>query len=622
MRIVPLALLGLAAAGLLAYSSSLDGEFVLDDRVSILENAHIESLWPLPRSLSAPPGTGASGRPLVALSLALNYALGGREVLGYHLFNIAVHVLAALALFGVVRRALIATGREAGSVATAFAVALLWVLHPLHTDALDHVVYRNETMMAAGYLASVYCALRAFASRDPRRWSVLCVVAAVLAVTSKEVAVSLPLAVLAFDRLFGAGTFRGALRARPWLYAGLAASWGVLALCVALGDRGESVGLGHSEIIDSFDYLRTQAQAILIYLRRSFWPAPLVFDYDGYPLVRQWGTVLLPGAVLVALLALCAILFARRHVAGLLGLAFFAVLAPSSSFIPLSGELVAEHRMVLPLAPLLALVVLGVDRLLRLAGARRRTTGGALLALAALALGATTFARNEVYRSRLELWSDTLAKRPDNPRAWNHYGIELKNAGRLDEAAEAFRRALGCNPEHGMAHYNYANLLLQEGKSVEALEHYALAARYEGREAAVHNNYGALLIETGRVAEGVRELVEAARIDPSLVRLLKRSAWILSTCPDDSVRDGARALELAREYDRRTGSADPRGLDILAAALAETGDFAGAVRIAQQARDLAVSTGRSELVGQIEERLRTYASGRAFRQSSDARDPG
>jgi len=622
MRIVPLALLGLAAAGFLVHSSSLDGVFVLDDRVSILDNPHIESLWPLSRSLSAPPGTGASGRPLVALSLAINYALGGREVLGYHLFNVAVHVLAALALFGVVRRALLAAGREAGSGAVAFAVALLWVLHPLHTDALDHVVYRNETMMAAGYLASVYCALRAFASRAPRRWGVLCVGAAVLSVTSKEVAVSLPLAVFAFDRLLGAGTFRGALRARPWMYAGLAASWGVLALCVALGDRGESVGLAHSEIIGSLDYLRTQAEAIVLYLSRSFWPAPLCFDYDGYPLVRTWGAVLLPGGVLVALLALSGILFARRRVTGLLGLAFFAVLAPSSSFIPLSGELVAEHRMVLPLAPLIALVVLGVDRALQDAGERRKVIGGTLLVLAAGALGATTFARNLVYRSRLELWSDTLAKRPDNPRAWNHYGVELKNEGRLAEAAEAFRRAVRSNPGHGMAHFNYANLLFQLGDEAGALEHYAPAARHEAGTAFVRYNYGSVLVKSGRVAEGLHQFAEAARLDPSFMLPLTRSAWLLATSPDEFVRDGARALELAREYDRRTGGADPRGLDILAAALAETGDFPAAVRIAQRARDLAVSTGRSELARQSGERLPIYASGRAFRQPSDARDPG
>ena len=130
-----------------------------------------------------------------------------------------------------------ATKRFGEVTAVAFAVALLWVVHPLHTDALNHVVYRNGTMMAAGYLASLYCALRAFSSPRPRRWGVLCVLAALLAMTAKEVAVSLPLGVLAFDRFFGAGSFRGALRARPGMYAGLAASWVVLALCVLGGDR-------------------------------------------------------------------------------------------------------------------------------------------------------------------------------------------------------------------------------------------------------------------------------------------------------------------------------------------------------------------------------------------------
>ena len=614
MRLVPLALLTIAAAGVLCYSNSLDGVFVLDDRFSIEDNQHIESLWPLSRSLTAPAGTGASGRPLVALSLAVNYALGGREVLGYHLFNIAVHLLAAFALFGVIRRAMMAAGREAASIPIAFSAALLWVVHPLHTDALNHVVYRNGTMMAGCYLAALYCALRAFSSPAPRRWSVLVVIAAALAMTAKEVAVSLPLCVVAFDRFFGAGTLRGALRARPGMYAGLAASWVVLALCVLGGDRGESVGLDHSEIIDSFDYLRTQAQAILIYQRLAFWPAPLVFDYDGYDLVREWGPVLLSGTALVALFALSFVAFASKQVAGLLGIAFFAILAPTSSFIPLSGELVAEHRMVLPLAPLIVLVVLFVEKLLRGAGKRRKVIGAALLLAGCGALGATTFARNRLYHSHLEIWSDTVRKRPDNPRAWNHYGIALKNEGRDGEAAEAFRRAIQHNPEHGMAHFNFANLLFQQGDEARALEHYALAARHEGDNAYVRFNFGSLLVKSGNVPQGLHQFAEASRLDPSFTLPVTRTAWILATHADPAVRDGRRALELAQNYNRTSGFKDPRGLDILAAALAETGDFAEAVRIAQQARTAAVSSGQRDLVRQIEQRLQGYSSGQPFRQ--------
>ncbi len=613
MRIVPLALLAIAAAGALCYSNSLDGVFVLDDRPSIEDNPNIESLWPLSRSLDAPPGTCASGRPLAALSLAVNYALGEREVLGYHLFNIVVHVLAAFALFGVVRRAMLAAGREAVSLPIALSVALLWVVHPLHTDALNHVVYRNGTMMAGCYLATLYCALRAFSSPAPRRWSALAVLAAILAMTAKEVAVSLPLCVLAFDRFFGAGTFRGALRARPGMYAGLAASWVVLALCVVIGDRGESVGLEHSEIIDSFDYLRTQAQAILIYQRLAFWPAPLVFDYDGYDLVREWGPVLLPGAALVVLFALSLVAFARRQIAGLLGLVFFAILAPTSSFIPLSGELVAEHRMVLPLAPLIVLVVLLALKLLLGMGKQRKVIGAALLLTVCAALGATTFARNRLYRSHLALWTDTVQKRPDNPRAWNHFGIALKNEGRDDEAAEAFRRAIQFNREHGMAHFNYANLLFRQGDEARALEHYALATRYEGDNAYVRFNFGSLLVKSGSVAQGLHQFAEASRLDPTFTLPTTRTAWILATHVDPSVRDGQRALVLAQSYNRASGFKDPRGLDILAAALAETGDFSEAVRIAQQARTAAVSSGQRDLARQIELRLQGYSSGRPFR---------
>ena len=243
------AALALVAVGFVLYAGTLDSPFVFDDVASIEENAHIESLWPLSRALGAPPGAGSSGRPLVSLSLALNYALGGREVLGYHIFNVATLVLSGLALFGLARR-LLARAGHAGGDGLAFALALVWTVHPLHTDTLNHVVYRNGSMMGMFFLASLYASVRGYDQDAPPRWSVLCVLAAVAAMACKEVAVSLPLVVLAFDRQFGAGGFRTAFARRPRMYVGLAASWIVLALCVLSGDRGDSVGFDHTEVID------------------------------------------------------------------------------------------------------------------------------------------------------------------------------------------------------------------------------------------------------------------------------------------------------------------------------------------------------------------------------------
>src|SRR5207249_870179 len=144
------------AAGLCAYLNSLRGPFIFDDIDAINENPHIRKLWPLAEVLSAPRQTPVAGRPVVGLSLAINYALGGLNVCGYHVFNLATHMLAGLTLFGIVRRTLQRHPLEdqpSGSPTWfALAVALTWMLHPLQTEAVTYVIQRAESLMGLFYL--------------------------------------------------------------------------------------------------------------------------------------------------------------------------------------------------------------------------------------------------------------------------------------------------------------------------------------------------------------------------------------------------------------------------------------------------------------------------------------
>jgi protein O-mannosyl-transferase len=158
----------IAGAGLLAYANSLSGSFILDDISAIVENHDIRD-WSRLSSLLLPERElPVAGRPLVNLSLAFNYALGGLDVRGYHAWNVAVHLGCALLVFGVVRRTLLVNrvDRKLGerSIDLAFAVSLLWALHPLNTEAVDYVTQRTETMMGLFYLLTVYASIRAIES--------------------------------------------------------------------------------------------------------------------------------------------------------------------------------------------------------------------------------------------------------------------------------------------------------------------------------------------------------------------------------------------------------------------------------------------------------------------------
>ena len=395
-RWVWLGALALVVAGAAAYSNSLDGQFLFDDPEAIPNNRSIRALWPPFQPLLPPADTTVSARPLVNLTLAVNYAFGGLDVRGYHAFNVAVHVLAALTLMGVVRRTLaggcrstgilpVSTrgvpplghrknddpeahattgGRAFGTALARYAtplaliVAMVWMLHPVQTEAVAYVVQRTESVMGLLFLLTLYCAIRGFES-NRRGWFVAAVACCAMGMASKEVMVAAPLLVLLYDRALAAGSWRAALRARWRFYLTLAATWGVLAACIAGGTRAMTgFDLGAS----SLDYLKTQAGVILHYLRLSVWPDPLILDYD-WPFAKSFWQYAPQGAAILALLAATAAGLWRNRPWALPGAWFFLILAPSSSFIPLPTMLVVEHRMYLSLAAVVCVAVLGVVRL-------------------------------------------------------------------------------------------------------------------------------------------------------------------------------------------------------------------------------------------------------------------
>ncbi|MCP4589483.1 MAG: hypothetical protein GY842_01935, partial [bacterium] len=151
-------------AGSLAYSNSTSGPFIFDDLESIPENPHIRQLWPLGEALSAPQSTTVSGRPLVSLSLALNYAVGGLEVESYHAFNLLIHLLSGLLVAGIVRRTLLRclTTATANHTAAWLAgvISVIWTVHPLQTDSVTYVIQRTELMAGCCYLLALYGAIR------------------------------------------------------------------------------------------------------------------------------------------------------------------------------------------------------------------------------------------------------------------------------------------------------------------------------------------------------------------------------------------------------------------------------------------------------------------------------
>lgn len=547
------------AASAVAYANSFFGPFVYDDLPSISGNRTIRHLWPLGRVMSPPAGgLAVSGRPMANASLAVNYAISGLRVWSYHAFNVAVHILAALTLFGIVRRTVgrcVGTGQARAAVPLALAAALLWALHPLQTESVTYVVGRTESLMGLWYLLTLYCFIRGSQPGSPRAarrlWYSLSVAACLSGMATKEVMVTAPLIVLLYDRTFVSGGFRSALRSRRSLYLGLAGTWLVLGLLIARnGSRGGTVGFAAS--IPWEDYARAQIQAVAHYLRLSLWPRPLVIDYGFWTEPVPGPGRALAAAVVALLLSATGLALWRYPKLGFLGAWFFVILAPSSSIIPIATEPVAEHRMYLPLAAVAVLAVFalyaGASRLLR--GAGRGARPAWLCAVPCLAfaakLGAMTAQRNEVYRSALTLWSATVQETPDNAGARNNLGDALLQQGDLKDAMEQYAEAVRISPGFAGARLNLENALLRAGRVDDALAQGEAAVRLAPGAAEVHRSLGNVLLRTGDLAAATAEYRDALRIDPQDPESHAYLGYVFGKTgrPADAVAEYREALRL------------------------------------------------------------------------------
>jgi tetratricopeptide (TPR) repeat protein len=453
----------LALCGALVYANSLSGPFIFDDTVSIIGNATIRG--GVASAFSAPREVPTSGRPIVNASLAINYAAGGLSVRGYHIWNITVHIVCALLLFACVRLTLQRPGMPAWLASrptdVAFAVALVWLLHPLNTEAVDYVTQRTESMMAAFYLLTIYASIRAVGSRRRTLWEAAAAVSCVAGMGCKESMVTAPIVVVLYDAIFVFGSPGRALRERGRFYGCLAATWLVLAFVLRSGPRIRSAGF--SAGITPWTYLLNQTVMIARYLRLSLWPDSLVLHY-GLPRALAL-TDVLPYAVSIVFLMLATMVALRRRPAvGFLGAWFFITLAPTSSLVPIATEVGAERRMYLPLMAIVLLVGVGIAWA---AGrvARPRATALALSLLIAVPLAATTVARNREYASPLVM-AQTVLERWPTPLAESMVGQQLAIAGRHDEAIAHLRAAA---PGYPRARYHLGGELFNAGRIDEAM---------------------------------------------------------------------------------------------------------------------------------------------------------
>ncbi len=574
----------LALAALASYYNSFAGAFVFDDQTWIVENASIRHLWPIWSWLTPRESVFVAGRPVVSLSLAVNYALCGLNPWGYHAVNLAIHILTAWTLFGLVRRTLRLPPPDSSSppkpppesdslslaekgpdeprfasAATplALAAALLWTVHPLQTEAVTYVIQRTESLVALFYLFTLYCLLRgATATAAARWWYCATVLSCLLGMATKEVMVTAPLVALIYDRTFLSGSFRKALAERLELYLALAACWWIVSWQLTTTRfHGGTTGSGAAGFT-AWSYFLTQPGVLVHYLRLVFWPTGLCFLYDWQP-ANSLADVLLPGLLIVGLLGLTVWALVKRPGLGFLGAAFFLVLAPTSTFIPIF-DAVAEHRMYLPLAAVALLLVLAGHALFDWLWPRasdagrgslaRATAGAAVLVVALIGLGRLTILRNADYDSELGFSRDIVNKFPNHSRSHYNMGCTLAAHKLFGEAIHEYEAALALEPVFYPAgiHNNMGLALREEKRDDLAIAEFEKSLDIDPQHAVANNNLALALSATGQTAAAIESLRKAVAIDPNYVNALLNLAVLLSDAgqSDEAIELCQRALKV------------------------------------------------------------------------------
>ena len=593
----------LVAAAWCLYGGTMGYPFLFDDQPNIRDNESIRS-WDGVCNLFV-----SNGRPVAMLTFAGNYAVSKNFVWSYHFVNLLIHCAAGLTLYGVVRRTLLlgGTGDQAdeqidhsretdvGLIASArshassiaLAISLLWIVHPLQTQAVTYIVQRMESLASLLFLLAIYGLVRGKSSAKPALWYLLTIASCWLGMGCKQTTTACPLILLLYDRIFLASSWKSMIP-RWWVHVGTFLSIGWLAWLTHVAVRGEeiaSAGFGLRDLT-GWEYLCSQGGVLLHYLRLTVWPDVLCFDYV-WPKATEPLAIWPQCGVILALLLTSFWLLWKHPRIGLVAISFFFILAPCSSIVPIA-DLAFEHRMYLPLACVLTLLVLGGFHLtsrLKLAHQQLAMLRTALVLIPAILLGGRTMLRNRDYASEMGMWQLIARQRPANARAYKNIAHLHHHAGRRELAIENYERALELDPKSYVTLVEYGNSYYAERDYARALPLFRRAVAAGPDQALPLLNVALVLSKTGEMQEALEACDQAlARLKNPVSRNERKiRAWILSTAADAKLRNGQEALRLLKTLKPLKNKTDVDLLDRYAAAFAETGDFAKAVDHEQRA---------------------------------------
>ncbi len=537
--------------GLLAYANSFFASFYLDDYTNILRNEVVFDLSNFKRIFEHCPE-----RFLTYLTLAINYRIGGEDPLTYHIFNFFIHFSAALFLYLLAREicntpALRTSRLNLQKNTAAFAVATIFLLHPLQTQSVTYVIQRAESMAGMFYLATLYFYVRVRLENSKSvtlKYLVLTGIAALCAAFSKETAVTLPVMIGLFEVFLFETSIRALLRNKILLLLLVPAFLIVRYKLGPLLQKGFFYDPGIA--FTRKQYLLTQFSVLVTYLRLFFYPVGQNIDWD-FPVATSFFATetIFSFLVLLALLALSFAAYRQFRLLSLGIIGFFVTLAPTSTIIPIK-DVIFEHRMYLAVAFLamgcVQVIWYGLGSVRQ--RSRRVYLGALVMVILAIisTLTGLTYLRNEVWMSKVSLWRDAVEKSPHKARPHNNYGRALYLLGgrMTPQARKEFKIANRLDPAWAIPWHNLAFISFEDGDYKQAIDLDLKALEREPDYLDATYQLAKSYRELGQY-QGARKYLERLIRGFSKVRLLPAYLDLIELYLQTGERPGA--LQLARE---------------------------------------------------------------------------
>lgn len=646
----------LAALAVSAFWTVKDNEFVqYDDAKYLFNNEHVQAgltlegvKWAFTSDLAS------NWHPLTWISHMLDCQFFGLDPVRHHQVNLAIHIANAVLLFAILN---LATGRlwPAAFVAAAFAI------HPTHVESVAWAAERKDVLCGFFWMLTVLAYMH-YARRPGVLRYILVAAAFALGLLSKPMIVTLPIVLLLMDfwplartslgastELQGVSAIAAPRRKISFLLIEkiplLVMTAGSCVVTYVVQQRSGAMEMYVIEKTPLADCAANATVAFMIYIGKTFYPSRLAilypFPLEGRPV---WAVAL--SAAAIVFITTCAIRLYKRCPYLTFGWLWYLVtLVPVIGIVKVGAHAYADRYTYIPTIGLFVICAWAGTDLLR----RRPKLQPALIAIAAVALSCFwvgTFWQVKHWRNTKTLFDRALAVTEDNFVIHVNLGVFMYDQSRWHDALRYFEKAVEIQPKcleaynnmanvyyflkqplkaipyyekslelrpHEVAHCNLALLYQKSEKPEDAIRHFRKALEVKPDFAAAHRFLANALASAGDYAEAGEHYKEVLQIEGDSRDLLDTMAWLYAVCDDDSIRNGAVAVEYARRAGQLAGGkTNARSLDVLAAAYAADGDFAKASQTAQEALKAVKALGDNKLAAEIEKRLELYRDGKPY----------